>query len=134
MLMKYIPVFKGADFFPHDLRLPFMSYKGVALAASRGRTMFAFDCDRPICLQYAHGGTGLEGRVIFPDSEPTDPFAGVKTYTFSSTAASNGEIDLTVNFERIGVTGYGCLSYAANLKVDGYAVVDVCILRCPYCK
>ena len=34
MLMKYIPVFKGADFFPHDLRLPFMSYKGVALAAS----------------------------------------------------------------------------------------------------
>jgi preprotein translocase subunit SecF len=34
VLMKYIPVFKGADFFPHDLRLPFMSYKGVALAAS----------------------------------------------------------------------------------------------------
>jgi preprotein translocase subunit SecF len=34
VLMKYIPVFKGADFFPHDLRLPFMSYKGIALAAS----------------------------------------------------------------------------------------------------
>jgi preprotein translocase subunit SecF len=34
VLMKYIPVFKGADFFPHDLRLPFMSYKGAALAAS----------------------------------------------------------------------------------------------------
>ncbi|HML29968.1 MAG TPA: hypothetical protein PKE16_14265, partial [Hyphomicrobium sp.] len=32
--MKLIPVFKGADFFPHDLRLPFMKYKGPALAAS----------------------------------------------------------------------------------------------------
>lgn len=34
MLMKLIPVFKGVDFFPHDLRLPFMKYKGPALAAS----------------------------------------------------------------------------------------------------
>ncbi len=34
MLMKLIPVFKGRDFFPHDLRLPFMQFKGVAFAAS----------------------------------------------------------------------------------------------------
>lgn len=34
MLMKLIPVFKGVDFFPHDLRLPFMKYKGPALAFS----------------------------------------------------------------------------------------------------
>ncbi|MET0409175.1 MAG: protein translocase subunit SecF [Hyphomicrobium sp.] len=34
MLMKLIPVFKGIDFFPHDLRLPFMKYKFPALAAS----------------------------------------------------------------------------------------------------
>lgn len=34
MLMKLIPVFKGRDFFPHDLRLPFMKYKGPAFAAS----------------------------------------------------------------------------------------------------
>ncbi len=34
MLMKLIPVFKGVDFFPHDLRLPFMKFKGPALAAS----------------------------------------------------------------------------------------------------
>ena len=34
MLMKYIPVFKGFDFFPHDLNLPFMKFKGPALAAS----------------------------------------------------------------------------------------------------
>lgn len=32
--MKWLPVFKGMDFFPHDLRLPFMRYKGIALAAS----------------------------------------------------------------------------------------------------
>lgn len=33
-MMRFIPNFKGYDFFPHDLRLPFMRYKGVALAAS----------------------------------------------------------------------------------------------------
>ncbi|MEQ1714956.1 MAG: protein translocase subunit SecF [Hyphomicrobium sp.] len=32
--MKLIPNFKGQDFFPHDLRLPFMRFKGMALAAS----------------------------------------------------------------------------------------------------
>jgi preprotein translocase subunit SecF len=34
VLMRLIPVFKGVDFFPHDLRLPFMKFKGPALAAS----------------------------------------------------------------------------------------------------
>jgi preprotein translocase subunit SecF len=32
--MRLIPNFKGHDFFPHDLRLPFMRYKGTALIAS----------------------------------------------------------------------------------------------------
>lgn len=32
--MKYIPVFKGFDFFPHDLNLPFMKFKAQALAGS----------------------------------------------------------------------------------------------------
>ena len=32
--MRFIPNFKGFDFFPHDLRLPFMRYKGIALALS----------------------------------------------------------------------------------------------------
>ena len=32
--MKWLPNFKGMDFFPHDLRLPFMKYKGIALIAS----------------------------------------------------------------------------------------------------
>jgi preprotein translocase subunit SecF/SecD/SecF fusion protein len=32
--MRFIPNFKGFDFFPHDLRLPFMRYKGFCLALS----------------------------------------------------------------------------------------------------
>ncbi|MDX2205589.1 MAG: protein translocase subunit SecF [Hyphomicrobiaceae bacterium] len=32
--MKWLPNFKGIDFFPHDLRLPFMAYKGPAIALS----------------------------------------------------------------------------------------------------
>ncbi len=34
MLMRLIPNFKGFDFFPHNLRLPFMKFKGMALALS----------------------------------------------------------------------------------------------------
>ncbi|NOT72124.1 MAG: protein translocase subunit SecF [Hyphomicrobium sp.] len=34
MLMKLIPNFKGIDFFPHNLRLPFMRYKDLAIALS----------------------------------------------------------------------------------------------------
>ena len=32
--MRFIPNFRGYDFFPHDLRLPFMRYKGLAIALS----------------------------------------------------------------------------------------------------
>ena len=32
--MRLLPQFKGYDFFPHDLRLPFMRYKGICLALS----------------------------------------------------------------------------------------------------
>ena len=34
MLMRLIPNFKGFDFFPHDLRLPFMRYKDLAIGLS----------------------------------------------------------------------------------------------------
>jgi preprotein translocase subunit SecF/SecD/SecF fusion protein len=30
--MQLLPNFKGFDFFPHDLRVPFMRFKGTALA------------------------------------------------------------------------------------------------------
>jgi preprotein translocase subunit SecF len=32
--MRFIPNFKGFDFFPHDLRLPFMRFKGLCLGLS----------------------------------------------------------------------------------------------------
>ena len=32
--MRFIPNFRGFDFFPHDLRLPFMCYKGLCFALS----------------------------------------------------------------------------------------------------
>ena len=32
--MRFIPKFNGVDFFPHDLRLPFMKYKGLAIGLS----------------------------------------------------------------------------------------------------
>ena len=34
MLMKLMPNFKGFDFFPHDLSLPFMRYKDLAVGLS----------------------------------------------------------------------------------------------------
>lgn len=45
------------------------------LGATRGRFFFYLDGSRDACLAYAGDGT-LAGRAIFPDSEPTDPFAG----------------------------------------------------------
>ena len=33
-MMRLIPNFRGFDFFPHDLRLPFMRYKGLCLGLS----------------------------------------------------------------------------------------------------
>ena len=32
--MRFLPNFKGYDFFPHDLRLPFMRFKGLCLVLS----------------------------------------------------------------------------------------------------
>lgn len=34
MLMKFVPNFRGFDFFPHNLRLPFMRYRNVAIGTS----------------------------------------------------------------------------------------------------
>jgi hypothetical protein len=46
------------------------------LGEARGRFLFSFDCDRDNCLAYAGEDGLLEGRVMFPDSEASDPFAG----------------------------------------------------------
>jgi hypothetical protein len=46
------------------------------LGESRGRFLFSLDCDRDVCVTYAGPNGDLAGRLIFPDSEPSDPFAG----------------------------------------------------------
>jgi hypothetical protein len=45
------------------------------LGEARGRFLFSFDCDRDICVSYAGPAGDLAGRVMFPDSQPTDAFA-----------------------------------------------------------
>ncbi len=48
------------------------------LGEVRGRVLFFLDCDREFCLEHANDGSGLQGRTIFADSEPGDPFLAVR--------------------------------------------------------
>ncbi len=59
------------------------------LGAARGRTMFMFDCEREACLAYAGTNGALTGRVIFPDSEPSDPFAAVMVHNSPDATATD---------------------------------------------
>jgi hypothetical protein len=47
------------------------------LAASRGRFLFYMDDSGAPRSVYTHGGRDLAGRLMFVDSDPSDPFAGV---------------------------------------------------------
>jgi hypothetical protein len=57
------------------------------LGESRGRFLFSFDCPRELSLAYAGPGGRLEGRVMFPDSEEDDPFAGFMVVNSPGAAA-----------------------------------------------
>ena len=48
------------------------------LGEVRGRTMFFLNCAREWCVSYADVGAGLEGRLIFADSEPGDRWSAVR--------------------------------------------------------
>ncbi|MCZ7685216.1 MAG: phosphatidylinositol-specific phospholipase C1-like protein [Sandaracinaceae bacterium] len=48
------------------------------LGEVRGRTMFFLNCDREWCVTYADVGAGLEGRLVFADSEPGDRWSAVR--------------------------------------------------------
>lgn len=48
------------------------------LGQTRGRILFFFNCSREDCVLYANEGTGLDGRVIFADSEEGDPWSAVR--------------------------------------------------------
>jgi hypothetical protein len=48
------------------------------LGEVRGRTMFFLNCAREWCVSYADVGAGLEGRLIFADSQPGDRWSAVR--------------------------------------------------------
>jgi hypothetical protein len=47
------------------------------LGKTRGKVMFVMDEKGAIQQAYTHGRKDLEGRLVFPDSDPGDPFAAV---------------------------------------------------------
>ncbi|MFO0572703.1 MAG: Ca2+-dependent phosphoinositide-specific phospholipase C [Polyangia bacterium] len=47
------------------------------LSRLRGRLLFAFDTTGPIRTAYTHDKRDLRGRLLFVDSSPEQPFAGV---------------------------------------------------------
>ncbi len=47
------------------------------LGATRGRVLFYLDDSGAPRAVYTRGGRDLQGRLLFVDSDPTDPFAGV---------------------------------------------------------
>lgn len=63
MLMRLIPNFKGFDFFPHDLRLPFMKFKGLAIALSLAGMLLSVAAYMTFGLNYGvdfRGGSMIE--------------------------------------------------------------------------
>ncbi len=72
MLMRLLPNFKGFDFFPHNMRLPFMKYKGLALGLSILAMLLSLGLFVTKGLNYGvdfKGGTMLE---IKSNSGPAD--------------------------------------------------------------
>jgi len=70
--MRLIPNFKGFDFFPHNMRLPFMRYKGLALGLSILAMLLSLGLFFTKGLNYGvdfKGGTMLE---IKSNSGPAD--------------------------------------------------------------
>lgn len=66
MLMRLLPVFKGVDFFPHDLNLPFMKFKGPALALSIVAMLISIALCATLGLNYGvdfKGGSLVELRT-----------------------------------------------------------------------
>ncbi len=48
-----------------------------ALGEVRGKVVFFIDDHTPVRTYYTHGDKDLDGRLMFIDSEPSDPWAGI---------------------------------------------------------
>jgi preprotein translocase subunit SecF/SecD/SecF fusion protein len=84
--MKLIPDFKGFDFFPHDLRLPFMRYKGLALALS------------VVCMLLSIGIFAVRGLNYGVD---------FKGGSLIEVQAKSGTADVSALREKLGKLGLG---------------------------
>ncbi|HVZ04273.1 protein translocase subunit SecF [Hyphomicrobium sp.] len=72
MLMRLIPVFRGVDFFPHDLNLPFMKFKGPALALSIIAMLISIGLCATLGLNYGvdfKGGSLIELKTKSGDAD-----------------------------------------------------------------
>src|SRR5947207_327271 len=75
--MRLLPQFKGYDFFPHDLRLPFMRYKGLCFILSIVGMLLSLALFAALGLNYGvdfKGGSMLE---VQSKSGPAD-IAGLR--------------------------------------------------------
>lgn len=102
MLMKLIPVFKGRDFFPHDLRLPFMKYKGPAFAAS----VIAMLISLGLCLTF-----GLNYGVDFKGGSLIE----LKT--------KSGNADIAALRDKLNGLGLG------NVQIQEFGAPDDVLIR-----
>lgn len=66
------------------------------LSSLRGRVFFAFDTTGPLRTAYTHRLADLRGRLLFVDSAPTDPFAGVSVLNDPQDPAGVMAIDKAV--------------------------------------
>ncbi len=88
MLMKFIPNFKGRDFFPHNLRLPFMRYKDLAIGMSVLAMLIALAVVATRGLNY---GVDFKGGSMI------------------ELQATNGQADIAALRDKLGGLGLGAV-------------------------
>jgi preprotein translocase subunit SecF len=86
--MRFIPNFKGYDFFPHDLRLPFMRYKGIAIGLSIGAMALSLALFFTFGLNY---GVDFKGGIMI------------------EVQSNSGPADISVLRDKLGRLGLGAV-------------------------
>lgn len=102
MLMKLIPVFRGFDFFPHDLRLPFMKFKAAALIGSIAAMAIAL----ALCMTY-----GLNYGVDF------------KGGSLIELQAKSGKADISALRDKLNGLGLG------NVQIQEFGTPSDVLVR-----
>jgi len=102
VLMKLIPVFRGFDFFPHDLRLPFMKFKAAALIGSIAAMAIAL----ALCMTY-----GLNYGVDF------------KGGSLIELQAKSGKADISALRDKLNGLGLG------NVQIQEFGTPSDVLVR-----